>query len=977
IRITGSSGDVEIIETLQDLKCVEGVSVTLQCLLTGPEHQAKWSKDGKEILFDKEVTRAHLCFLEKDVNVQAYKLIFPKIKQAERGTYTLQVGDQRCECFLDITERTPTLINLRQYQKELAELALTGKNTVICAGTNSGKTYIAFHIIEDHLIKHPEGKVVFINKTNVLLGQQYKRACSTFTTLHFQGKIKIWKADEDNSEDFEKEIENASLIFMTPKSLSNHLIETAAVKMSMDKFTLIILDECHHTHDKSVYNELMSFYRIAKYKENLHRLPQILGLTASPGTNKAKDEASAKDHLRKVMANLDVSELSVVKHNKEELLQYTSIPEKVAISSTTRTKDPLKDILFDAMEYVEHQLNSRIVSKFLTENLPDSKDLFETLSNPPKQRTDVRYIQWIAETKEIVEHINNDPKVRRLLHSCLRHLELYTECLEINSLLEIEQVRNVIIKGYEDESFYTLVANTDEERNLVLKLEDVVADIREIGRNIEGNPDILAVVERIESEYKELKEESRFIIFVKTRATAIALSERLPDYLRSTYLTGSHKSVEAGGCTQGEQIEVLEKFRNGDHLCIVSTSVGCEGLDVPQCNVMIRYRFSADEISSLQMRGRVRTREGREVIVGTQKEFETEMRNIEYQYLMGHAIEEISKLNIATAITIAEKHIYEMEELERRTARLKISQKTSGLFTVNCKYCGVVITDGGLMRHVNERMFFVCDNTMLARVDKRPIAKKKQKEFDGFKKQGKAYGIECNHNWGSIIIYKERAFVALSQDYIQIFDCKIQNAVSRVISREHHYAVLILLSAVALTPNHLKDGGLFNETLIENCEHLGGKLAELETSEENEFIKNELWTRNTGVSGYWIGGYDFYSDNDMEWASQPDQSMSFKDMEPGEPEGQWDQLCMMMWRVFPISFCSIGYWINGYNFYNDNEMESASQPYQTMSFSDINPGQPDGPTDQLYMLMWEGFDFRWGDYQCYNQLPFICEFMHP
>ncbi|CAG2244886.1 DDX58 [Mytilus edulis] len=186
IRITGSSGDVEIIETLQDLKCVEGVSVTLQCLLTGPEHQAKWSKDGKEILFDKEVTRAHLCFLEKDINVQAYKLIFPKIKQAERGTYTLQVGDQRCECFLDITERTPTLINLRQYQEELAEIALSGENTIICAGTNSGKTYIAFHIIEDHLIKHPEGKVAFINRTNILLGQQYERACDVFSTLFYQ-----------------------------------------------------------------------------------------------------------------------------------------------------------------------------------------------------------------------------------------------------------------------------------------------------------------------------------------------------------------------------------------------------------------------------------------------------------------------------------------------------------------------------------------------------------------------------------------------------------------------------------------------------------------------------------------------------------------------------------------------------------------------------------------------------------------------
>lgn len=55
---------------------------------------------------------------------------------------------------------------------------------------------------------------------------------------------------------------------------------------------------------------------------------KILGLTASPGTNKAKDVSAAKDHLRKVMANLDVTKLSVVQRNREELLQYTSIPEK-------------------------------------------------------------------------------------------------------------------------------------------------------------------------------------------------------------------------------------------------------------------------------------------------------------------------------------------------------------------------------------------------------------------------------------------------------------------------------------------------------------------------------------------------------------------------------------------------------------------------------------------------------------------------
>lgn len=94
---------VTIIQTLQNLRCVEGVSLTLECLLTGPEYKAKWYKNGRDILFDKEVTRAHLCYHVNDTNFQAHKLIFSKITQAERGAYILQVGKERCECFLDIT----------------------------------------------------------------------------------------------------------------------------------------------------------------------------------------------------------------------------------------------------------------------------------------------------------------------------------------------------------------------------------------------------------------------------------------------------------------------------------------------------------------------------------------------------------------------------------------------------------------------------------------------------------------------------------------------------------------------------------------------------------------------------------------------------------------------------------------------------------------------------------------------------------
>jgi replicative superfamily II helicase len=40
----------------------------------------------------------------------------------------------------------------------LAKIALKGENTIILAGTNAGKTYVAFHIIENHLLKNPDGK---------------------------------------------------------------------------------------------------------------------------------------------------------------------------------------------------------------------------------------------------------------------------------------------------------------------------------------------------------------------------------------------------------------------------------------------------------------------------------------------------------------------------------------------------------------------------------------------------------------------------------------------------------------------------------------------------------------------------------------------------------------------------------------------------------------------------------------------------
>jgi hypothetical protein len=73
---------------------------------------------------------------------------------------------------------------------------------------------------------------------------------------------------------------------------------------------------------------------------------------------------------------------------------------------------------------------------------------------------------------------------------------------------------------------------------------------------------------KIEEEFRKFGEESRFLIFVKTRSTAEALSERLPPYLRSTYLTGSHISKDEGG-----KAELRTRTKNSFCCLIVKRSV--------------------------------------------------------------------------------------------------------------------------------------------------------------------------------------------------------------------------------------------------------------------------------------------------------------------------------------------------------------------------------------------------------------------
>lgn len=65
------------------------------------------------------------------------------------------------------------------------------------------------------------------------------------------------------------------------------------------EFSLLVVDECHHTHKDTVYNIILSQY-IEQKLHGKRRLPQVLGLTASPGTGGASTLKGAINHILQV-----------------------------------------------------------------------------------------------------------------------------------------------------------------------------------------------------------------------------------------------------------------------------------------------------------------------------------------------------------------------------------------------------------------------------------------------------------------------------------------------------------------------------------------------------------------------------------------------------------------------------------------------------------------------------------------------------
>jgi Fanconi anemia group M protein len=133
-----------------------------------------------------------------------------------------------------------------------------------------------------------------------------------------------------------------------------------------------------------------------------------------------------------------------------------------------------------------------------------------------------------------------------------------------------------------------------------------------------GSHPKLDVLESVATTFIAEHPASRFIVFTKYRASIASIVGRLqvvPGVVPARFVGQETKSPVDQGINRDEQQETLSRFKAGEFNALVATQAAEEGLDVPDCDLVVCYEATGSVIQSIQRQGRTGRKRAGEVVV--------------------------------------------------------------------------------------------------------------------------------------------------------------------------------------------------------------------------------------------------------------------------------------------------------------------------------------------------------------------------
>ena len=628
--------------------------------------------------------------------------------------------------FQDFKVKLESGLRIRNYQLELAEPGIEGRNYIFVAPTGSGKTVVAALVIANHLQKHQQNcHVVFIVDTKPLADQQKDK----LRALIPEAKINVYTGDSPAT--VAESIKENHISVCTAGKLLDE-IRKGIVKFS--QLSLIVLDECHHARKNHPYAELMKCYLVERQKEEL--CIQIVGLTASPGAgqNPYLIESKTIDHLLMLAALLDAMDgIKTIVKNTAELEQYQKTPSFTSkfLNSRDHKSDPFINEVTVLMKEIEG---------YFEEDMKLCKH-------------DRWSQQYETKVQQILGPLELSPfEEFRDSISALKQLRNYSTALSVYMDLRSNDAIQVI------EEFSVIPEDvakaTDNEIVLKQKKDSMLSRLKYL--EPKENPQLHGIETILREKFTQEKK-SCAIIFVRTRKHAFAMKDWISNHqelkalnVTPDIITG-HTLDTGNGMSQSQQKEVMKQFHDGKINLLIATSVAEEGLDIPACNLIIRYLYVSNEIAKVQTIGRARAENsnGYTILSSSSRMKYQEMRNEGLIMLMKNILENQyfpTGKDLREQITRLQRGIIQDKMMK---AWLNVEKKMmyeASSVKLLCKKCKTFACMGSDVSNIQNH-YVVHMPEFRKKFVAKPHSKPRYFTSNMFKIH-KIYCLECEYDWG-------------------------------------------------------------------------------------------------------------------------------------------------------------------------------------------------------------------------------------
>lgn len=483
---------------------------------------------------------------------------------------------------------------IRDYQFNIAQKGLF-HNLLVALPTGLGKTFIAATIMLNWFRWTRDAQIVFVAPTKPLVSQQVSACLEIAGMPRSQTTLLTGNVPPGTRAE---EWQTKRVFFMTPQTLVNDLKTGIA---DPKRIVLLVVDEAHRATGGYAYVEVVKFLR------RFNKSFRVLALTATPG--------STVEAVQAVIDGLDIARVEIRTEQSLDIRDYIHA-RNIDIQTFTNSEEMI--------------LCMDLLSKALQPNVDELRNLNAYWGRDPMSLTAYGLTkarqQWMSSDAGRNASFGLKGKVNALF-TVLASLAHGIDLLKYHGIVpfyhHLVSFRSNT-EGKKGGKYQRQIVDDEHFKKLMNHLQPWVNDVEFI-----GHPKLAYLREVVLNHFMDAGEglggadgrsasNTRVMIFVHFRDSAEEVTRVLKRHepiIRPHVFVGQASAKGSEGMDQKTQLSIVEKFKKGTYNTIVATSIGEEGLDIGEVDLIVCYDSSASPIRMLQRMGRTGRRRAGNIIL--------------------------------------------------------------------------------------------------------------------------------------------------------------------------------------------------------------------------------------------------------------------------------------------------------------------------------------------------------------------------